>query len=134
MASEHLNFQKVISDEDPILGLLSHPNRWHLSGFGGGCSCHFRRSLQNWSDDETLELPTFEAPFEWQQEDLQAIQSTKLAYDMVFLLLEQGHSVDLVDYWNGTLPDEIETMEVSLRQVPRNSFKFFEDYRFIFQI
>ena len=133
LASSNLTLTRVSEADDMnMLALLSHMNQWHLSGKHGGCSCHFRHTLQNWTNAEIIDIPIFQPPQDWCLEDQEDVESTKAAYDLFSVLLGQGDQIDLIDYWNGTEPDEMENLLVKLCDVPRDHFRFFEDYKFTF--
>ncbi len=105
------------------LGLLAYPHRWELLGHDGDCGCHLRHL---WAGSE----PEFHPPVEWFPEETEDIESTRAVYDLLTRLLAAGHRVDLVDAWMDAGTEGIETMELSLGAVPREDFRFFENWRF----
>ena len=119
-------FEHLTDGDDPaIYGLLAYPSRWYLSGQWGGCSCHFRHAGQGWDLG-------FSPPADWCPEDEDDIAATGAVYDLLRRLVDGGESVDSIDVWSGTEPWQVETMGVSLAEVPRESFRFMEGRRFVF--
>ena len=112
------------ADDMELVELLAHPQRWYLESRYGGCSCHFRH-LGGESD------MCFDPPEEWCPEDDDDVESTAAVYDFLARIVESGHKLDIISAWNGTSPQEIKDLPVSLHAVPRDSFRFFENYRFI---
>lgn len=108
-----------------FLALLEHPNKWCLSCQYGGCSCYFRHR-------EGVEPLGFGPPLDWYQEDEDDHESTKAVYDVLLRLVSEGHELDLLDIWEGCTPSDVKTKEVSLKEVSRDDFAFFENCRFIF--
>ena len=45
-------------------------------------------------------------------------------------MVERGHLVEVLDCWNGDEDTEAVPLEVSLSQVPADSFRLFEGYLF----
>ncbi len=126
---ERLSFERIpdeiTEDERWMESLLSHPHRWFLICRYGGCSCHFRHL------DWGLDIE-FTPPADWNPEDEDDIESTQAAYNVFLDLLSTGHEVDLIDARVGTVPEAIKTLEVDLSKVPRESFRFYNEYRFEF--
>ncbi len=104
-----------------VRAVLRHPYIWHVSGHGGGCSCHFRHA-----PDPDL---GFGPPEAWMPEDASDVESTQAFYDVTATLIESGHAVDLVDLWN-LEAGELASKVVSLSTVGREDFRFWEGYRF----
>lgn len=80
--------------------------------------------------------PAFGVPEDWCHEADANIEDTAAVYDLLCRLVAEGHRVDLVDFWNGEWSGD-ESMEevtvtVKLSEVPREAFRFFEEYRFDF--
>ncbi len=111
-------------DKEIKVGFPGNRYRWHLLGRYGGCSCHFRH-LAAGSDFE------FGVPEAWSPEDADDIESTLAAYDVFARIVASGNELEVVDLWEGTSPENVIAMEVSLSHVPRESFQFFEGYKFI---
>jgi len=123
-------FRFIPATEDydvEILSLLDHPARWHLECQYGGCSCHFRH-LGEGSD------LGFAPPADWCPEDDDDIESTKAAYDVIAHILAGGHKLDLVDVWTDAKAAEVTTLDVSLSEVQRDSFRFFENRKFMLSL
>jgi hypothetical protein len=72
----------------------------------------------------------FSPPEDWFPEDADDIEATKAVYDLLSKMLAEGHKVDLVDVWVGTKPEAITERDVSLSEVDRDSFRFFENRKF----
>jgi len=53
-----------------------------------------------------------------------------LLEDVLASLLTEGHKVDLVDVWENNQPEAITALNVSLGEVDRDSFQFFENHKF----
>lgn len=118
-------FMSLIEDQDPaIVGLLAHPYRWYLECQYGGCSCHFRHLGEGGDLD-------FSPPEDWCPEDPDDIEATAAVYDVLEPLVAGGYELDLIDAWNGTPSTAIRDVPVSLREVPRDRFRFFENHRFL---
>ncbi|MCH8979498.1 MAG: hypothetical protein IH945_09705 [Armatimonadetes bacterium] len=113
------------NDDVQFLALLEHANQWFLSCQYGGCSCHFRHR-------EGVEPLGFGLTLDWFPEDDDDLESTKAVYDVLSRLVSEGHKLDLLDVWEGYLPSEIKARTVSLHEVSRDEFAFFEQCRFIF--
>ena len=134
LGSKNISFGRI-SETDPeeILALLSFPNQWYLTGRHGGCSCHFRHALEySLSEDDDAPEPEFLSPQDWNPEDAENIEDTLAAFDKICDIVTKGHSIDLVDWWNGTDPEDIRTKEVKILGLPREEFRFFENYKFNF--
>lgn len=72
----------------------------------------------------------FAPPTDWFSEDADDVTSTKTVYDVLARLLTEGHKVDLVDVWENIPPEAITALNVSLGEVDRDSFQFFENHKF----
>ena len=114
-------------DDRAIGDLLKYPHRWYLTGQYGGCSCHFRHDAEGNNSG-------FGIPEDWCPEDADNIESTGAVYDALTHIVAGGHSVDLVDIWNGAGPEGIRDLSVSLHDVPRDAFRFFENVRFVLSV
>ncbi len=71
-------------------------------------------------------------PEDWDPEEEDNVLSTGAIYDAFLLLVTEGHKVDIVDTWANDPMDGIKTIVVSLSEVGRDGFRFFEGYRFVF--
>lgn len=119
-------FRVDAANQEPALTPLRHPRRWYLESKQGGCSCHFRHWMEVNGDE-------FGPPVEWFPEDEEDVESTTAFYDVIARLVSEGHDVDLVDVWNGTDAEAVRAVDVSLSDVDRESFRFFESARFAFK-
>jgi hypothetical protein len=75
----------------------------------------------------------FGAPEDWYPEEQVDLDATQQLYDVILTLLASGHRVDCIDVWQNPEPKYIKTLPVSLETVPREAFRLFENYRFIFE-
>jgi hypothetical protein len=124
LPSKLYHFRPIAKEDDPaIVNLLDNPAQWYLECQYGGCSCHFRHLDGGRETD-------FFPPADWFPEDAEDIEATRAVYDLLARLLAEGHGVDLVDIWNGTPPEVITVLDVSLSEVGRDSFRFFEHRKF----
>lgn len=134
MASDHFSFNPIAETDDPnMLELLDHPQKWFLECKYGCCSCHFRHGTGSFhpTTKETFP-PTFGPPEDWMAEDAEDIEATLATHDVLARLLKDGHQADLIDCWYGASPKEIVSLDVNLDKVPRDHFRFFENYKFTF--
>lgn len=125
MDGKHFVLERIAPDYFRYAaGFLEYPNRWFVACRFGGCSCHFRNNLRE-------NPPEFCAPEEWLEEDPEDVDATLAFYDFVTKLVRAGHQIDTVTVWASDAPfDTIATREVSLSDVPRDAFRFFDEYRF----
>jgi len=72
----------------------------------------------------------FAPPEDWNPEDEDNIEATGAVYDVLVGILTGGHKVDLIDAWSNTLLEAITALDVSLSEVDRDSFRFFENRKF----
>lgn len=54
-------------------------------------------------------------PQDWCIEDPENVEDTEVFYDEARQILTEGHSLDLVDWWNDTEAKDIGNIEVSLK-------------------
>ncbi len=128
ITSPHFKLKEAVrAEEGPSLDLLEHPHKWYLVCRYGGCSCYFRHL-------ETDEEPYFWAPQDWYPEDADDLESTAAFYDLIVRLIAEGHQVDVIDQWESDDPGELNTIPVSLNAVPRETFRFIADHRFVFGV
>ena len=113
--------------EEEAIELLAHPNRWYLECRYGGCSCHFRH-IESYI--ATFGLPGDPLPG-GQDEDEDDIESTAAFYDLIKRLVDEGHDIDVIDVWSDTPNERVQTMDVSLSEVTRDTFRFFASHRFM---
>jgi hypothetical protein len=121
-----LRFQKAEEYEYkqlPIIDLLEFPNKWYV-GSQSECSCTFRH----------LNEPSlgFGVPEDWYEEEQADLDATKEMYAVLVSLLTAGHHVDCIDVWEGTKPEDVKTLAVSLDEVPGEAFRLFENHKFVF--
>ena len=123
-----VNTSSESDHEQEVLGLLSYPNKWYVHSEGQGCSCHFRHAAGSYSPFP----PEFGIPEDWNPEIQDYLDATGSIHDILNRLIDSGNNVDLIDHWYGTHPDEIESLDVKLSEVSRDSFRFFANYKFTF--
>jgi hypothetical protein len=133
LPEDHFQFQRIegseIGNDLGILALLAYPERWLLLCKYGGCSCHFRHLGEVVGGRNGRRQEPFGVPEDWMPEDEEDLESTKAVFDALSLLLSKGNQVDLIDVWTDTAPDSVQTLNVSLGEVPRDAFRFLEGYR-----
>lgn len=123
--SELVRFEKVTDpNADPCTQLLDFPHKWYV-GSKSGCSCTFRHL-------KSVELG-FGEPEDWYKEEQDDREATRELYRTLASLVSSGHEVDLVDRWEGTQPEDITTLDVSLDDVSESAFRMFEDHKFRFK-
>jgi hypothetical protein len=113
-------------DDARIVGLFEYPEKWYVECQYGGCSCHFRH---NGTDQYA---PSFSPPEDWCPEDEDDIEATAALVALFQRIIGDGHQLDVIDVWTGTPPELINTLDVNLSELPVDSFRFFENYRFRF--
>lgn len=107
-----------------------HPHKWFLTHWGG-CSCHFRQSVEVYGTDGIYQnTRIFRPQVDWSPEDPDDVAATYRVYEVIQLLLTSGAEVDCVQVWNEF--DLICHMDVSLSEVPKEHFSFAEDYCYHF--
>jgi hypothetical protein len=74
----------------------------------------------------------FGPPEDWFPEDEDNIEATIVAFHFFARLVREGHGVDVVDVWTGEGVESIQELEVSVDEMPAESFRFFQNYRFNF--
>ena len=72
----------------------------------------------------------FAPPADWCPEDAEDIEATRAVYDALAVLLAEGHKVDVMDIGANAPPEAITTLDVSLSEVDRDAFRFFENHKF----
>jgi predicted membrane GTPase involved in stress response len=72
----------------------------------------------------------FGPPEDWCPEDADDIEATKAVYDLFVDMLAEGHKVDVLTVWASAAPTAVTTVDVSLSEVARDSFRFVENYKF----
>ena len=121
-SSDLVKFEKIAElPADPCLSLLDFSSHWSVES-KSGCGCTFRHLM-------SVELG-FSEPVDWYREEQDEIDATRELYGVLCSLLDAGHQVDLVDRWEGSEPDDITTIEVSLDRVSIREFRLFEDHKF----
>ena len=121
-------FRCYVPPED-VVGLvrdvLAYPNIWYLACRYGGCSCHFRHA-QRFAKDKS-----FRPPIPEDDEDDDNIESTEAFYDLCTRVVGEGHVIDIYDTWDGEEGTVEETREISVRDLPRDAFRFVEYCRIV---
>jgi len=117
--SDHFIVRLPKADDDEAhLAVLAYPNRWYLSSRFGGCSCHYRHAFEDLG---------FGPPVDWYSEEAGNVEATRHVYDLFHEILSQGHQLDILDVWSDTPVEDVHSIEVALRNVPRDHFRFLED-------
>jgi len=126
IVSDQLSFRAAEPNEAEVMRtVLQNRNLWQLESRFGGCSCHFRHLLGECTSED------FAEPVDWCPEDDDDCAATYAAYDFLAQIVGQGHNVDVLDTWNGELKDDIPDIQVSIGEVMRSKFRFFENTRFV---
>lgn len=104
---------------------LAYSNKWFLGCRYGGCSCHF------WHESRLNAEPDFKPLEAWMpEEDEEDMASTAAFFDFVSSLVLKGYRVDVVDMLEDMMPQYVRSREVSIRDVPREFFRFYDGWRF----
>jgi hypothetical protein len=107
---------------------LAFPYKWFI-GSKSGCSCSFRHLCK-----ESIELG-FTIPVDWYHEEESDIEATRQVCAAIRTLVTTGTQVDAVDAWAHGQTEAAplnDTIEVNLAKVSDDTFRFFENYRFVF--
>lgn len=121
---EEVRFSRTIVDHLPADQLL-YPNRWYV-GSRTGCSCSFRHLYQP-------DLG-FGVPENWFPEEETDVQATQFFIHLVRSLLAKGENVDCIDAWEGNSEGPLSQLQVNLKQIRDEEFRFFENHHFDFSI
>ena len=122
--SELVRFKKLSEPEsDPCTRLLEFPNRWFV-GSKSDCSCTFRHAT-------SVDLG-FTVSVDWYQEEQDELDATGELFAVLQSLLLSGCDVDLVDRWEGAQLDDIISLDVSLAEISKTTFRMFENHRLRF--
>ena len=126
LSSTLYHFLPLTTEDDlALVKLLDHPILWYLECQYGGCSCHFRYLCEG--NDMA-----FAPPADWSPEEVDDIEATKTVYDVLAKMLADGHKVDIIAVWDDAQAEAITVRDVSLSEVDRDSFRFFENHKFNF--
>jgi hypothetical protein len=107
---------------------LAFPNKWFI-GSQSGCSCSFRHLYVS-----SVELG-FGEPEDWFPEEASDIEATHQVFTLIKSLVAKGEKVDVVDAWADGKSEVVPLsgdIEVNLKIVSENSFRFYENHRFTF--
>lgn len=106
---------------------LELSQKWYV-GSAHGCSCGFRHLYIG-----SVELG-FGVPEEWYPEAPEDLEATSQFVEVVKSLLAAGHRVECIDAWcHGSGSAKLAaTVQVNLREVAGEAFRFFENHRFVF--
>jgi hypothetical protein len=124
--TELMRFERELGNE-PAIALLENPHRWYVGSQGpkGCCSCHFRHLV-------SPELG-FGVPEDWYPENSEDIEATGEFFAVIRKLIDDHETVDRVDAWTQTMATDICRREVSVSNLQRGEFRFFENHHFIFK-
>jgi len=117
-----VRFEKP-ADDETLAQSLHHSYKWYV-GSSTGCSCTFRHVMSR-------EMG-FGKPEDWSPEQAEEIAATGAFIAVVRKLLDAGHQVDCLNFWNGAGAGEITKLDVDLSIIADNEFRFFENYHFCF--
>jgi hypothetical protein len=123
-----VRFSKVLPDL-PEEKYLAFPNKWFI-GSQAGCSCSFRHLYVT-----SVELG-FGTPEDWYPEKVNDIAATHQVITLIRSLVEKNEEVDLIDAWADGKTEALPLdgdIEVNLKEVSNESFRFFENHRFSFE-
>lgn len=73
---------------------------------------------------------TFDPPQDWSPEDDDDVAATRLVYDVIRQLVEEGEEVEVACHWTSDAPVFI-AERVRLSEVSRDAFRFWDGYRFL---
>ena len=107
---------------------LAFPYKWFV-GSQAGCSCSFRHLYIT-----SVELG-FGEPEDWFPEEENDITATHQVISVIRSLIERGERVDVIDAWDDGKTEAVPLggdIEVNLKEVGNESFRFFENHRFSF--
>jgi hypothetical protein len=129
--TRHNNALVAFSKKFPIVPekkYLGFSHQWFI-GSQDGCSCCFRHLGGN-----SIELG-FTIPVDWFHEDAAAIEATHQVCATIRAMVATGAQVDVVDAWAHGQTEAApldNTINVNLAQISDDTFRFFENYRFVF--
>jgi hypothetical protein len=108
--------------------LLQYSYKWFV-GSCDGCSCAFRHLSTN-----VIEELGFAEPEDWYEEDSKDIEATLKFITIIRNLVKQKVKVDCIDVWShdGIEINDIKTLKVFMGDLNDKTFRFAENYRFIF--
>lgn len=120
--NELLEFKRETIGE-PFQSILQHEHQWYV-GSKSRCSCTFRHLF-------STELG-FSEPVNWYPEGEDEIEATLIFIKIIRQLVDQGCKVDCLNFWNDTIGDKFDQVNVNLEIVSDEQFRFFENFHFIF--
>lgn len=111
----------------PERALLRFRNKWFL-GSAHGCSCGFRHLCT-----ESVSLG-FGKPEGWFHEEVEDIEATLQIIRLIRSLVEDGAGIDCIHVWDhgGGAMKELHTLDINMARLDDHTFRFFENYRFVF--
>jgi hypothetical protein len=122
--SEWVRFRRLDVNDNPSATALENTQQWFI-GSMDGCSCRFRHLAGG-------DLG-FDEPQDSMEEDEDSILATRELYRVITSLVQNGYKVDCLDLWPATESVEIKTVAVRLSNVPEETFRLFENHRFVFE-
>lgn len=137
--SEGFSLSRPSESDAAVVQFLKNPHAWYVHSKYGGCSCHFRYSMEDSDlDPEEPSQSTFMSAdevnkmFGKEVEDEEDAESTRLLYDFLLGLVRADEKVDAVAWWSSDDPGRYRERQVNLAEVGRDRFRFFENTRFEF--
>lgn len=126
--SDHLNFSSELPGL-PQERFLSLDRRWFVEG-PESCSCGFRHLSSG-----GISLG-FGAPESWYPEAPEYLEATHEFIGVVRSLLASGSKVECIDVWcDQPASDGLDgTLNVDLREINDDAFRFFENHHFVFSV
>jgi len=120
--SSLMSIKKLKATEKEIATYFKNPNIYFIAS-SKGCSCEFRIAMER-------ELG-FDIPKDWYPESKDQIDGTKLIYQLIKETLKHAEKIELLSIWNDHIGNKITKEHISLKEVPENKFRMFEDMMFI---
>jgi len=122
--SEYLRFGPPERGACPQPTILENEYKWFV-GSMSECSCTFRRLA---GGDLGFDDPQDSLP-----EDEDEIKATAELYRVIASLVQAGCKVDTLNIWLDDNPVQPTRIPVSLAEVSKKAFRFFENYHFVFE-
>lgn len=125
--SDLLQFSRDVPSNMDV-GLLKYEQVWIVYS-AHGCGCGFRHLCQ-----ESVDLG-FSKVEDWFPEDDLDIEATLLFVQVIGELMRKDIRVDCIDFWTSDDPltAKITELSVNLLEMSADTFRFFENYHFIFE-
>jgi hypothetical protein len=123
-SSDFVRFGKPsVETHSPCPLILKYAHKWFI-GSKSECSCTFRHLSR-----DSVGIG-FGVPEDWFPEEQDEIDATRQLYDILKVIVQRGHQVELLDCWSGEEQEDAVTIDVSLKKVPVQYFRLFEGHVF----